>query len=94
MSSRSVPIPRTSRRALDCSRRSSRDRWRTSELAEQRVSRQRAHAEHHDLKSKCSIVAGRRVLDLMDRDCKIDAGDVGVLAAVEMSKRTKPRLRR
>ena len=54
------------------------------------VSRQsRRFARHYDLKSKCSIVAGGRVLDLMNRDCKIDAGDVGVLAAVEMSKRTK-----
>ena len=39
MSSRSVPIPRTSRRALDCSRRSSRDRWRTTNSLRRLASR-------------------------------------------------------
>jgi len=49
----------------------------------------RRFARHHDLKSKCAIVAGGRVLDLVHRKCDVDAGDVGVLVAVEMSKRTK-----
>ena len=41
---------------------------------------------HYDLTSKCAVIANGRVLDLMARQCQMDAEDLDVLAAIEMTK--------
>lgn len=44
---------------------------------------------HYDLTSKCAVIANGRVLDLMARQCQMDAEDLDVLAAIEMTKTSK-----
>lgn len=50
-----------------------------------------AHARlvaHYGIKSKCTVIANGRVLDLTFRQCEMDADDFAVLAAVEMEQRS------